>query len=98
LATSTPGTVPGEFEVTHGGQASYTIPLQLPPGRNGMQPELALTYNSAGGNGYMGMGWGLSGLSAVQRCPRTIAQDGQAGPVLYTDTVRASYRTGRRSM
>lgn len=41
------------------GTASLTYPIQVPAGRGGMQPNLALTYNSNGGNGLCGMGWDL---------------------------------------
>lgn len=65
------------------GAATYRIPLQVPPGVRGLQPELALLYHSRAGNGQLGMGWSLAGLSAITRCPRTRAQDGTAGGVNF---------------
>ncbi len=46
-------------EANNMGTASLTYPLQVPAGRGGIQPSLALTYNSNGGNGVCGMGWDL---------------------------------------
>jgi RHS repeat-associated protein len=42
------------------GGASVNFPLKLPAGRAGMQPQLAIAYNSGAGNGWLGLGWDLS--------------------------------------
>ena len=41
------------------GTANLSYPLAIPAGRNGMQPNLALTYNSGGGSGWLGVGWDI---------------------------------------
>ena len=47
-------------EPSHRGGAQLQHPLLIPPGRLGFQPELTLTYDSAGGSGWVGTGWDLS--------------------------------------
>nr|WP_244623600.1 RHS repeat-associated core domain-containing protein [Shewanella salipaludis] len=66
-----------------GGQASYQIPIDLPPGRNGVQPTVSLSYNSQGGNGIVGVGWALNAGSAISRCAATYAQDGFTRAVTF---------------
>ncbi|MEW6325453.1 MAG: SpvB/TcaC N-terminal domain-containing protein, partial [Nitrospirota bacterium] len=48
------------------GTLSHAIPIEVPPGRNGVQPQLALTYRSNNGNGVIGVGWELE-VGAVER-------------------------------
>ncbi|MEC4740621.1 FG-GAP-like repeat-containing protein, partial [Shewanella sp. E94] len=79
-----------------GGQASYQIPIDLPPGRNGIQPNVALSYNSQGGNDIAGVGWSLNAASAISRCGATEAQDGFTRAVTFNaDTDRLCFNGQR---
>lgn len=42
------------------GSANLTYPFEMPPARNGMQPQIGLSYNSDGGSGWAGEGWDIS--------------------------------------
>jgi len=42
------------------GDMRLSYPIEIPPGRVGMQPQLGVSYSSAGGNGWMGLNWSLS--------------------------------------
>ena len=64
FAAPTPGATPGSFNVSESGAANYSIPIAMPPSTAGMAPQLSLNYSSQGGNGLLGMGWSLGGLSA----------------------------------
>ncbi len=50
----------------HTGTGNFTIPMALPPGRNGFQPQLNLVYSTGSGNGAWGTGWSL-GVPGVSR-------------------------------
>src|SRR5216684_6780602 len=68
LSTSAFGAVgrtAGSFDVSPRGSAQYTIPIWTPPGIRGVQPHLALVYDSHSSYGIMGPGWNLSGLSSI---------------------------------
>ena len=82
-ATDATGTIAGAFRVTESGAASYRIPIYATPGTAGVTPELALAYNSQGGNGIAGLGWALEGGSAITRCRATRHQDGAAKPIQW---------------
>jgi RHS repeat-associated protein len=51
-------------EANASGDVRLTYPLELPPGRTGHAPSLALSYSSSGENGWLGLGWDLS-VSAI---------------------------------
>jgi len=78
------GRTPTTFAVSNTGAATYRIPIWTPPGIGDVQLDLALVYNSRSGNGVLGAGWSLSGLSAISRCNKTWAQDGAPRGVLLS--------------
>lgn len=42
------------------GTGNYSVPIGVPTGRNGFQPQLSLGYSTGNGNSPFGLGWGLS--------------------------------------
>ncbi len=48
-----------------------------------MAPALSLEYSSQSGDGLEGLGWTLSGLPSIGRCPQTTAQDNNHGAINY---------------
>ncbi|BCL73504.1 hypothetical protein TUMSATVNIG1_54800 [Vibrio nigripulchritudo] len=87
LAYAAAPVIRGDFNVS-GGQATYSLPIEVVPGRNGHQPTLAISYASDSPNGYLGMGWNLSGLSSITRCGKNLAKDGLWGGVRLNDNDR----------
>ncbi|WP_310379041.1 RHS repeat-associated core domain-containing protein [Flavobacterium sp.] len=75
------GITEGQLSVSLSGGANYSIPVAVPPGINGVVPQVSLSYNSQGGNGVAGYGWNISGVSAITRIPRTKFHDGIVGGV-----------------
>ena len=67
--------LPGELDVDELGAAVYSIPIMMPQGIGGMTPDLAVTYNSQAGNGLLGWGWNLTGLSSITRVGQTLYHD-----------------------
>ena len=42
------------------GTGNSSVPIQVPAGRHGVQPQLSLGYSTGNGNGPFGLGWALS--------------------------------------
>ncbi|HLP23594.1 MAG TPA: FG-GAP-like repeat-containing protein, partial [Microbacteriaceae bacterium] len=98
VAADLVGTLPGEFSVDNKGSANYSIPLSIPPGRQGMQPKLSLNYNSQLGNGPLGVGFSLStGFpQAITRGRSILARDGETRGVTFDNTKDKLYLDGKR--
>ena len=81
--TVSAGTMAGTFGTTSTGEATYSLPLVTVPGRASVEPQLALTYSSAGDDGVVGVGFSLAGLSSIARCAGNLADDGEIRGVRY---------------
>lgn len=82
------GTLPGTFDVNPYGAGTYQIPIDVPPGSAEVQPSISLNYNSQNGNGLLGMGWNIGGLSEITRCGADKMHDGFIGSVKYNSNDR----------
>lgn len=69
------GKIPGKHDVTPNGQFTYEIPISIPSGIGGIEPKLTIAYNSGNGNGLLGYGFDLKGLSVISRAPRNLFND-----------------------
>ena len=87
-ANSLVGSLPGDVVVTNKGNATYSMPISLPEGVAGMTPELSIDYDSTGGNGLLGMGFSLGGLSAISRTATTLEQDNMTDGIDFDDNDR----------
>ncbi len=76
------GIVSSQFSVDQTGAAQYQVPIRVPPGTAGVEPELSFNYGSHSSEGMMGVGWTLSGFSSISRC--AVRRDGNNYPVGYT--------------
>ena len=78
------GAVNASIDVSPTGAATFNIPVFIPPGSGGMQPQISAAYNSQGGNGSMGIGWDVAGLSAITRVPQSLYYDNNITPINLT--------------
>jgi RHS repeat-associated protein len=87
--TSLPvGTIPGSADVTAMGAATYSIPIEVVPGTQGVQPNLSVVYNSMAGIGILGSQWDLGGLSAITRVGQNKFLDSRSSSVMMDNTDR----------
>lgn len=99
------GVTEGQLTVSLSGAANYTVPIKVPPGINGVVPQLNLSYNSQSGNGAAGYGWNIGGISTITRIPSTRFHNGNAGTITYTisdnyalDGQRLLVKNGQQSL
>ncbi|MFN7560721.1 MAG: SpvB/TcaC N-terminal domain-containing protein, partial [Prosthecobacter sp.] len=87
--------IPGEFKVGQDGSASYTVRIETPKGIANVEPGITLEYNSNSGNGIAGVGWGIGGVTVINRGPATFEVDGFYDPADFDENDRF-YLDGER--
>ena len=80
------GAIGGTVDVSAMGGATYAIPIDVPSDIGDMKPSLSVVYNSQSGNGLLGWGWTLGGISAITRVGKNPYYDnGTFSGVSYQD-------------
>jgi len=77
------GATAGSFNVSPSGAAMYNIPIIVPSGANNLQPNISITYNSQSGNGILGYGWSLSGISQINRVGSNFYSDNNVKDIMF---------------
>lgn len=80
------GTLQGDFSVTSNGKPNYSVPIAVPPSIQDVAPGISLVYNGGSANDILGVGWHLEGLSKIERCMPTIAQDRYSNAVNFNSS------------
>ncbi|MCL2682651.1 MAG: FG-GAP-like repeat-containing protein [Bacteroidales bacterium] len=75
----------GMVSTTPSGALVYQIPIVVPVGTAGMQPQLSIVYNSQNNaSGILGAGFGLAGLSSISRVGKNFYHDNERTGVTLT--------------
>src|SRR6266702_1578831 len=56
------------------GAMTYKIPIEVPPGVNGLTPDLKLLYRSQSGNSWLGQGWNME-VGTIERSTKSGSAD-----------------------
>lgn len=89
------GEIPYQSGVANGA-LTYNIPIHVVNAGKGLQPGIALSYNSMSGNGLAGYGWGIGGLSSICITKSDFYFDGNAAGPEKKDTSSAYLLDGVR--
>ena len=75
----------GKLEISNSGQASYTLPIAMPPSIKDVGPIINLTYASGQMGGIAGQGWNVSTISSISRIATRKDIDGFVDGVDFDD-------------
>ena len=80
--------------VLSSGTATFSVPIAVAPGRAGVQPSLALSYSTTGGNGPVGFGWGAGAPFIARQTDRGLPRYVD-GPTWHPQEDRFLYNGGQ---
>ncbi|MCP4607045.1 MAG: hypothetical protein GY847_42120 [Proteobacteria bacterium] len=69
------------------GSGTFSVPIAIPPGRRGMQPQIGMAYSTGSGDGPIGWGWAMG--------TPFISRQVDKGMPLYTTGDRFMYNGGQ---
>lgn len=94
------GSPKGVFSVNNSGAAVYSIDISAPNGGS-LTPSIGVSYNSQSGNGLVGFGFNITGLSCITRGCKDLYHDRQIagtsygiGDALFLNGQRLILKTG----
>ncbi|HHH31098.1 MAG TPA: hypothetical protein ENK57_22505, partial [Polyangiaceae bacterium] len=80
--------------VLSSGTATFSVPIAMAPGRAGVQPSLALSYATTGGNGPVGFGWNMGAPFISRQTDRGLPHY-LDGPSWHQEEDRFMYNGGQ---
>lgn len=72
------------------GTGNFSVPIALPPGRNGHEPRLALSYSTGRGNSPFGLGWALGAPGITRKTSKGVPR--------YDDSVDVFILSGEEDL
>lgn len=79
----------------HTGTGNFTVPIDLPVGRNDFGPELNLTYSTGNGNSAFGQDWQLSILGVSRKTSDGVSEYDDAKDLFIPSGAEDLVPTGR---
>lgn len=69
------------LSIDQSGQANAIYPIFVGVGTAGVMPTVSLQYSSAGGDGHVGVGWSITGVTVINRCRETVESKDGSGEI-----------------
>lgn len=75
----------GKLEVSSSGQATYILPIAMPPSISNIGPKIDIIYSSGQNDGIAGQGWNINSISYISRIATRTDIDGFKDGVDFDD-------------